>query len=231
MAVTGLGEPGAPLEEPGEPVAPEPRPEPVEVVGAHLIDRDHEDEGRPLGARETDRQDKEGEEEKSAGSHGNCARIRDLNRRKRGTGFGAILLAAAVAVAACGEKRDPVRRAIDDMATAASDQDASAIVASLALDFQGADGTGRADAEAKLRHYLAAYQSLEVKISDLTIESAAGAARARFLADLSGNPRSVGGLDRFLPRTSKYRFDLRLAPEPGGGDRWLVTWAGWEQIE
>ncbi|HSE63741.1 MAG TPA: hypothetical protein VLG15_09050 [Thermoanaerobaculia bacterium] len=117
------------------------------------------------------------------------------------------------------------------MADAASEQDASAIVASLAADFQAADGTGRADAEATLRRYLAAYGSLEVKISDLTIESAAGAARARFQADLSGKPRSVGGLDRFLPRTSKYRFDLRLAPEPGGGDRWLVTWAGWEQTE
>jgi hypothetical protein len=117
------------------------------------------------------------------------------------------------------------------MVAAAGEQDAGAIVARLAADFQAADGTGRADAEAKLRHYLAAYQSLEVKISDLTIESAAGAARARFLAELSGKPRSVGGLGRFLPRSSKYRFDLRLAPEPGGGDRWLVTWAGWEQTE
>jgi hypothetical protein len=231
MAMTGLGEPGAPLEEPVEAVAPEPRPEPVEVVRAHLVDRDHEDEGRPLGAREADRQDKEGKEEEGAGFHGNCARIRPLDPAKRRTGFGAILLVAAVAVAACGEKRDPVRRAIDEMASAAREQDASAIVARLAPDFQAADGTGRADAEAKLRHYLAAYQSLEVNISDLTIETAAGAARARFLAELSGKPRSVGGLDRFLPRTSKFRFDLRLAPDPGGGDRWLVTWAGWEQIE
>jgi hypothetical protein len=231
MTVTGLGKPGAPLQKPVEPVAPEPRPEPVEVVGAHLIDRDHEDEGRPLGAREADRQDEEGEEEDCAGFHGDCARIRPLDPARRRTGFGAILLVAAVAVAACGEKRDPVRRAIDDMAAAASEQDASAIVASLAADFQAADGTGRADAEATLRRYLAAYESLDVKISDLTIESAAGAARARFQADLSGKPRSVGGLDRFLPRTSRYRFDLRLAPEPGGGDRWLVTWAGWEQTE
>ena len=142
-----------------------------------------------------------------------------------------MLLAVAVIAAACGEKRDPARRAIDDMVAAANRQDASAIVTSLAPEFQAADGTGRADAEAKLRHYLAAYQSLEVTISDLTIETAAGAARARFLAELSGKPRSVGGLDRFLPRTSKYRFDLRLAPDPGGGDRWLVTWAGWEQTE
>ena len=141
-----------------------------------------------------------------------------------------MLLAAAVA-AACGEKRDPARRAVDDMVAAANRQDASGIAASLAPDFQAADGTGRADAEATLRRYLAAYQSLDVKISDLTIETAAGAARARFLAELSGKPRSVSGPDRFLPRTSKYRFDLRLAPEPGGGDRWLVTWAGWEQTE
>ena len=117
------------------------------------------------------------------------------------------------------------------MVAAAQQRNAGAIVASLAPDFQAADGMGRADAEATLRQYLAAYESLDVTISDLTIESAAGASRARFLAELSGKPRSVGGLGRFLPRTSKYRFDLRLVPDPGGGDRWLVSWAGWEQTE
>ena len=143
--------------------------------------------------------------------------------------LGAILIVAVAA--ACGEKRDPARRAIDEIVAAANRQDASGIVSGLAPDFQAADGTGRADAEATLRQYLAAYESLDVTISDLTIETAAGAARARFLAELSGKPRSVGGLDRFLPRRSKYRFDLRLAPDAGGGDRWLVTWAGWEQTE
>jgi hypothetical protein len=100
----------------------------------------------------------------------------------------------------------------------------------LATGFQAADGTGRADAESTLRRYLSAYERLDVKISDLSVESAAGAARARFVAELSGKPRSVGGLDRFLPKSTKYRFDLRLAPDAGSG-RWLVTWAGWEQIE
>jgi hypothetical protein len=97
----------------------------------------------------------------------------------------------------------------------------------LAPDFQAADGSGRADAEAMLRRYLAAYERLNVKISDLTMERGAGAARARFRADLSGKPRQISGLDGWLPRTASYRFDLRLSLDSGG--RWLVTSAGWEE--
>lgn len=138
-------------------------------------------------------------------------------------------LAAFFAAAACGAKRDPARRTIDEIVAAAEARDPGAIAERLAPDFQAADGSGRADAEAMLRRYLAAYESLGVRISDVTIESAAGASRARFRADLSGKPRNIGGLEGFLPRSSAYRFDLRLAPAPDGR-RWVVTWAGWEQI-
>jgi hypothetical protein len=136
------------------------------------------------------------------------------------------VVAAALVAAACGSKKDPARRTIDEIVAAAEARDAGAIVERLAPDFQAGDGSGRADAEAILRRYLAAYESLAVRISDLTIEQAAGAARARFRAELSGKPRSVGGLDGFLPRSSTYRFDLRLAPASEGG-RWIVTWASW----
>jgi hypothetical protein len=141
----------------------------------------------------------------------------------------AIASLAALLAAACGEKRDPTRRTIDEIVAAAEARDPGAIVERLAPDFQAADGTGRADAEATLRRYLAAYESLDVRVSDVTIETAAGAARARFRADLSGKPRNVGGLEGLLPRSSAYRFDLRLAPA-SDGRRWVVTWAGWEQI-
>jgi len=145
----------------------------------------------------------------------------------RNAWFAAALgLAAFVAAAGCGPKSDPVREAIDGIVEGAQERDARAILERLSPDFQAADGSGRADAEATLRRYLAAYEKLDVRISELTVERAAGAARARFRADLSGSPRRIGGLDGLLPRTSAYRFDIRLAPAEGG--RWLVTWAAWE---
>lgn len=136
-----------------------------------------------------------------------------------------------LAAAACGEKGDPARRTIDGIVAAAEKRDAAAVVERLASDFQAADGSGRAEAEATLRRYLAAYERLGVRISDLQMERAAGAARARFRADLSGTPRKIGGLEGILPRTSTYRFDLRLAPSDQGQGRWLVTWASWEQTQ
>ncbi|MEO8349501.1 MAG: hypothetical protein ABI610_11355 [Acidobacteriota bacterium] len=138
----------------------------------------------------------------------------------------ALVLAFLALAAGCGPATDPVQQTIDGIVEGAQDRDSNAIAERLAPDFQAADGSGRVDAEATLRRYLAAYESLDVRISDLTVERAAGAARARFRADLSGSPRKIGGLDGLLPRSSAYRFDLRLAPADGG--RWLVTWASWE---
>lgn len=146
------------------------------------------------------------------------------------TAIAALLTVAGLAAVACGgAKRDPARRTVDEIVAAAEARDAAAIVERLAPDFQGADGSGRADAEANLRRYLAAYESLGVRLSEFTIESAASAARVRFRADLSGRPRAIGGLDGILPRSSAYRFDLRLAPAADGG-RWVVTWAAWEPV-
>ncbi len=140
--------------------------------------------------------------------------------------LGSVAGLALAFVAACGPKTDPVQQTLDGIVEGAEDRQAAAIVERLSPDFQAADGSGRPDAEANLRRYLAAYESLGVRISELTIERAAGAARARFRADLSGSPRKIGGLEGLLPRTSAYRFDLRLVPAEGG--RWVVTWASWE---
>lgn len=134
-------------------------------------------------------------------------------------------LALAVA-AACGPATDPVRQTIDGIVAGAEDREPGAIVERLSTDFQAADGSGRVDAEATLRRYLAAYERLDVRISELTIERAEGAARARFRADLSGAARKISGLGGLLPESSAYRFDLRLVPSEGG--HWLVTWAAWE---
>lgn len=146
--------------------------------------------------------------------------------RKPGKNLRFALALAITLSAGCGPATDPVRQTIDGIVQGAEDRDAAAVLERLSTDFQGADGSGRADAEATLRRYLAAYEKLDVRISDLNVERAAGAARARFRADLSGSPRRIGGLGDLLPRTSAYRFDLRLAPGEGG--RWIVTWASWE---
>lgn len=144
-------------------------------------------------------------------------------RRFRALALLTLLVASA---SACREKGDPVRQTLDRLVAAAEDRDAGDFVESLAPDFRAADGTGRADAEATVRRYFAAYESLDVRISDVSIERAAGAARVRFRADLSGKPRSIGGLEGLLPAKSAYRFDLRLSPAEAG--RWLVSWASWE---
>ena len=151
-----------------------------------------------------------------------------LNPKLRSQPLRGIALAAILVGAACGEKGDPARRTIDEIVAAAEKRDAAAVVERLAPDFQAADGSGRSDAEMTVRRYLAAYERLGVRISDFQIERAAGAARARFRADLTGTARKIGGLEGILPQSSTYRFDLRLAPASDGG-RWLVTWAGWEQ--
>ena len=152
--------------------------------------------------------------------------IRDFRATaRRFLALAAVVLLVATATG-CREKSDPVRQTLDRLTAAAKDRDAGDFVANLAPNFQAADGTGRADAEVTLRRYFAAYERLDVRISDVSIERAADAARVRFRADLSGKPRSIGGLEGLLPATSAYRFDLRLSP--GAGGRWLVTWASWE---
>ncbi|HVE65226.1 MAG TPA: hypothetical protein VNC59_01495 [Thermoanaerobaculia bacterium] len=140
--------------------------------------------------------------------------------------FVAALGLAFALAAGCGPATDPGRQTIDGIVEGAEERQAAAIVERLSPDFQAADGSGRADADVTLRRYLAAYEKLGVRISELTIERAEGAARARFRADLSGSPRRIGGLDGLLPESSAYRFDLRLVPAEGG--RWLVAWAAWE---
>lgn len=145
---------------------------------------------------------------------------------RRFSAVAALSTLLAASAVSCGEKKDPVRQALDRLVGAAQERDSGDFIQNLAPDFQAADGTGRADAEATIRRYFAAYERLDVRISDVSIERAAGAARVRFRTDLSGKARSIGGLDGILPSTSEYKFDLRLAPGEGG--RWLVSWASWE---
>ena len=114
------------------------------------------------------------------------------------------------------------------MAGAAEKRDAGEMFEGVSASFEAADGSSRADAEAMVRRYLAAYEIVDVSIKDLTIERGEGAARARFRAELSGQPRKVGGLEGLFPSAARYDFDLRLAPENG---RWKVAWASWQAAD
>jgi len=110
------------------------------------------------------------------------------------------------------------------MTAAARSRDASAFFDRVTADFQGAEGMSHAEAEATLRRYFAAYEILDVSLSDVTIERTEGAALARFTARLSGQPRKIGGLDALLPSASAYRFEVRFVPD---GKRWKAAWAIW----
>lgn len=125
---------------------------------------------------------------------------------------------------ACRPKTDAVRESLDALAAAAKSRDTEAFFQRVAANFQASNGSGRAEAQATLRRYFDAYETLDVSIRDLAIERAPDAARARFRAELSGQPRRVAGLEGFFPRKSSYDFDLRLVPESG---LWKVTWAAW----
>jgi len=113
------------------------------------------------------------------------------------------------------------------MVRAAHRRDVSALFERVSAGFESGDGSSRADAQALLRRMFAAYEILDVTLSDVSIERSANAARARFRAELSGQPRRIGGLDGLFPRSSSYDFDVRLVPEDG---RWKVEWASWRPI-
>ena len=139
--------------------------------------------------------------------------------------FLAALAVLGLCLACRKDGGDPVRATLDRMAQAAGKRDAAAVVANLSETYRDAEGQAPAEVSAVLRRYFAAYEILDVKISSVEIERAPEAARARFRADLSGQPVKLGGLDRFLPSASKYDFDVRLVPE---GGRWKVAWASWQ---
>jgi hypothetical protein len=135
----------------------------------------------------------------------------------------AALPLAVLALSRCGGRGDPARETLDRIARAARERSASTVVEQLSGDYRDASGNARSDVEQMLRGYFAAYEIVDVTLSDVAVERGEGAARARFRADLSGQPRQ--GAAGILPSSASYRFDLRLVPE---GSRWKVAWASWQ---
>jgi hypothetical protein len=134
------------------------------------------------------------------------------------------LLATLVLVAACGRSGDPVRAVVDAAVKAANARDAKKVVSLLSPGFQAADGSSRADTAAMLEQSFAAYEALNVTVRDVRIERGEGGARVRLRAEMSGQPRRIGGLDGLVPSSSAYDFDLRLVLEDGA---WRIAWAQW----
>ena len=140
----------------------------------------------------------------------------------------AVLAGLLVSLAACRPSGDPVRASLDAIASAARARDADKLMENVAADFQAEDGSRRADAESTLKTYFAAYESLDVTLSDVTIErSESGPALARFTARLSGQPRKIGGLAGLVPSASTWKFEARLVPD---GRRWKIAWASWSPV-
>jgi hypothetical protein len=136
------------------------------------------------------------------------------------------LLVVLLLATACARRGDPVRSLLDDAVKDAEKKDAESLASRLATDFSAADGEDRAAMELTLRRFFFAYQSVGVKLTDVTIERSPDAAQVAFRADISGAPRE-GGLASLLPRSASYRFDLRLVRE---GDRWKVSQAAWRPL-
>lgn len=133
---------------------------------------------------------------------------------------------ALCVAAGCGKKGDPIQETLDRLVKAAHARDASAVMENVASDFQGADGSARTDAEQTLRQYFAAYEELDVELSNVQIERSENTARVRLRASLSGRPAKLGGLSGLLPSSAKYDFDFRMSRD---GSRWKISWASWMQ--
>ena len=138
------------------------------------------------------------------------------------------LAACALLLASCRAPRDPVAECLAGAVAAAEKRDAGGVMARVADGFQGNEGGGKADAAALVGRTLAAYESLSLTISDLAVERGPAAAQAKFRVKMSGRPRAVGGLDGLLPRSSRWSFDARLEPGPGG---WKIASASWSQMD
>jgi hypothetical protein len=138
--------------------------------------------------------------------------------------FGTALLAGGCSRAA----PDPVRRLLADLESAAEERDAGRFAARLSEGFQGQESVTKATAEAEMRRYFAAYESIRVELYDVDVERADGSARVRCKVAFSGQARRAFGLESLLPPSALYRFDLEVRDE---GGTWRVTRAQWERME
>lgn len=130
------------------------------------------------------------------------------------------LAVALLLLFACNREQDPVARLVTQIAEAAEDRDASAVMEHVAASY-----ADRASVESTLRRYFFGYRTIDVDIRDLQTQISGTQGWCTFRVDFTGLPKNVGGMDQFLPRAATYRFELVLTEE---GGEWQVTEAKWE---
>jgi hypothetical protein len=123
-------------------------------------------------------------------------------------------------------KSDPIGGTIRDVAKAAEDRDAGAVVERLAAGYADENG-GRREAEDMLRRYFFGYRSINVSIRDLQTWQNGPTAQARFRVDFAGVPKEIGGIDQLLPSSAAYRFEVWLVQEKG---EWKISAAQWHPV-
>ncbi len=138
------------------------------------------------------------------------------------------ILVLVLPLFSCKDKGDPVRAALFEVADATERTDADAVLAHISDSFTGPGGEGKEQVAAELKRYFFAYESLGVTLSDIVLEKGRDRARAFFNAELTGNPRQIGGLDGLLPRSSKWKFEVTLVLE---GKAWRISTGKWERLK
>jgi hypothetical protein len=123
---------------------------------------------------------------------------------------------------------DPVAERIESIRSAVEKRDADAVAKSLSDTFRGDSDETRQQVVSELRQYLFAYRDIDVRIRDLQISTGSQARSADFIAETTGNPKTIGGLDQILPRSSRIRFHVELEND---GGTWRVTSASWQRLE
>lgn len=137
----------------------------------------------------------------------------------------AALVGALSAPGCARPSGDPVRALVDELVAAGEARDADRILARLSESFRGQDALVKADVQASLRRYFAAYESIDLEVFDVVAEPAEGATRVRTRIGFSGKGIRGFGLEGLLPPSAVYRFDLDARDEDG---TWRVTRASWE---
>lgn len=128
----------------------------------------------------------------------------------------------------CRPATDPTQALLDGLVEAAEARDTARFVAFLAAGFEGPRRMRRAETEAALRRYFAAYESIAVHVFDVETSRDEEAVHVRCRVELSGNARRTLGLEGFLPPGGLYRFELELLPDQGA---LRVARASWQPEE
>jgi ketosteroid isomerase-like protein len=129
-----------------------------------------------------------------------------------------LILPLVLVLVACANE-DPIVRVVSDLADAAEDRDTGAVMEHLSPSYEG-----RAEVETTLRRYFFAYNTMDINVRDLQSTVSGEQAFVTFNADFLGTPKTMGGMDQFLPRSTTYRFELVMVEEAG---EWKVTSANW----